>query len=322
MTQRFLAVAVACVILGCASDSPQGESDTVQITIPRGASLASAAESLYAYDLIPSAELFRFYAVVSGRERGIQAGTYDVPRHASIRRVLGMLAAGRPAEQRLVVLEGQTLTELADTIAVQLGIPAESTLAAAAHTELRARLGIPAETLEGYLYPSTYLVPVDAGADAVVRQLVMEFERRWRPEWDARLDTLGMTRHEIVTLASIIEGEVRHGPDRAYVSSVYHNRLRRGMRLQADPTVVYALGQRRRLYERDYRTPSPYNTYLIDGLPPGPIGEPTEASLEAALYPARSQFLYFVARPDGQHVFSRTYAEHLRAIREIRNGGA
>ena len=98
-----------------------------------------------------------------------------------------------------------------------------------------------------------------------------------------------MTRHEIVTLASIIEGEVRYGPDRPYVSSVYHNRLRRGMRLQADPTVIYALGQRRRLYERDYLTGSAYNTYLIDGLPPGPIGSPTAASIEAALYPARTR---------------------------------
>jgi UPF0755 protein len=123
-----------------------------------------------------------------------------------------------------------------------------------------------------------------------------------------------------VTLASIIAGEVRYEPDRAYVSSVYHNRLERGMRLQADPTVVYALGRRRRLYERDYQTPSPYNTYLIDGLPPGPIGSPSRASIEAALYPARTRFLYFVARPDGQHVFSLTYAEHLRTIREIRGG--
>ena len=210
------------------------------------------------------------------------------------------------------------LDEIAEAVERQLGISAEAFLAAAADTAWRDRLGIPTPTLEGYLYPSTYLVRVDATARDVVRQMVREFESRWQPDWDLRVDTLGMNRHEIVTLASIIEGEVRRDADRRYVSSVYHNRLRRGMRLQADPTVIYALGRRRRLFERDYLTRSPYNTYQIDGLPPGPIGAPSEASLQAALYPARTDFLFFVARPDGQHVFSRTYAEHQRAIAVVR----
>ncbi len=321
MRRGVLAATLAAAAFGCTRAPPPDSSEVVQITIPRGASLAAAADSLHAHDLISSTRIFQFYAVASGRERAIQAGTYDIPRDASVRRILKTLLAGRPAERRLVILEGLTLAELADTIEKQLGIPADSVRSAASDPALTARLGIPSPTLEGYLYPSTHLVRVDADAEDIVRQLSAEFERHWHPEWTARLDTLGMTRHEIVTLASIIEGEVRYEPDRTYVSSVYHNRLRRGMRLQADPTVVYALGRRRRLYERDYQTPSPYNTYLIDGLPPGPIGAPTEASMEAALYPARSQFLYFVARPDGQHVFSLTYAEHLRTIREIRGGG-
>jgi UPF0755 protein len=307
--------------VGCTRAAPDAQKETVQVTIPRGATLAVAAESLQVHGIISSPGLFRFYAVMSGRERAIQAGIYDIPDGASIREVLAMLVAGRPAERRLVILEGLTLAEMADTVEKQLGMSADSFRSAAADPALRERLRVPAPTLEGYLYPSTHLVRVDADARDIVRQLSTEFERHWHPAWTARLDTLRMTRHEIVTLASIIEREVRYEPDRAYVSSVYHNRLNRGMRLQADPTVVYALGRRRRLYERDYRTPSPYNTYLIDGLPPGPIGAPTEASIEAALYPAHSRFLYFVARRDGQHVFSRTYAEHLRTIREIRGGG-
>ena len=321
MSRKALGVALLVSTFACSGDPSVESPEIIQITIPQGATLAAAAESLHAHDLISSTRLFQFYAVASGRERAIQAGTYDVPRDASVRQLLRMLIAGRPAERRLVVLEGLTLAELADTVERQLGLPADSVRSAASDPSLLARLGLSSATLEGYLYPSTYLVRIDANARDVVRQLLREFERQWRPSWTARLDTLGMTQHEIVTLASIIEGEVRYGPDREYVSSVYHNRLRRGMRLQADPTVVYALGQRRRLYERDYQTPSPYNTYLVDGLPPGPIGSPTEASIEAALYPARTQFLYFVARQDGQHVFSETYAEHLRAIREIRNGG-
>jgi UPF0755 protein len=148
--------------------------------------------------------------------------------------------------------------------------------------------------------------------------MVAEFEDQWRPEWNARLEELGMSRDEIVTLASIIEGEARHSGDRPYVSSVYHNRLDRGMRLQADPTVIYALGRRRRLFERDYELSSRYNTYRIDGLPPHPIGQPSAASIEAALYPRRTNFLYFVAGEDGKHVFSRTYSDHLATIRAIR----
>jgi UPF0755 protein len=151
--------------------------------------------------------------------------------------------------------------------------------------------------------------------------MTQEFQARWRPEWNHRLYALGLTRQEAVTLASIIEGEVRFAPDRPYVSSVYHNRLQRGMRLQADPTVIYALGRRRRLYEKDYQTRSPHNTYLIDGLPPTPIGQPSSASIEAALYPERTGFLYLVARPDGKHVFSRTLREHLRAVAEVRRMG-
>jgi UPF0755 protein len=309
---------LGALALGCGG--AQTDASPQEITIPRGATLAAVAETLQTRGLIRSATLFAFYARMSGRRRAIQAGTYDVPPNATNRELLDLLSTGRPALRRLVVPEGLFLAEVAAAVEQQLGIPAERLLAAARDSALRARLALTTPTLEGYLYPSTYLVRTDAGAAAVVRQMVAEFETVWLEQWNARLDTLGLTRHEIVTLASIIEGEVRFAPDRPYVSSVYHNRLRQGMRLQADPTVIYALGRRRRLFERDYQVRSPYNTYLIDGLPPGPIGAPSQESLEAALYPARTDFLFFVARADGQHVFSRTYAEHQRAIQEVRRG--
>lgn len=310
------ALLAAALVAGCARGERAPE--TARVTVPRGAPLRVVAESLEARGVVRSAQLFAFYATLTGRARAIQAGAYDLPAGAPHRELLRRLMAGRPAVARLTVPEGLMLDEIAQQVERQLGIPADSVLAAARDSALRARLGVPAPTLEGYLYPSTYEVRAEASARAVVWQLTEAFAARWRPEWDARLDTLGMTRHEAVTLASIIEGEVRHPRDRRFVSSVYHNRLRRGMRLQADPTVIYALGRRRRLFERDYLTRSPYNTYLIDGLPPGPIGSPSAASLEAALYPARTDFLYLVARPDGQHVFSRTLREHLEAVRAVR----
>lgn len=271
-----------------------------------------------AHDVIRSQRLFRLYATVSGRQRAIQAGTYELPETASMYRVLTTLVSGGEVLERLVVPEGLMLREIADWVSRQTDIRPDSFLAAASDPVLISRTGAPIETLEGYLYPSTYHVRVTATARDVVRHMLAEFEAQWRPEWDVRADELGMSRHEVVILASIIEGEVRYDPDREYVSSVYHNRLKRGMRLQADPTVIYALGTRRRLYEKDYQTKSPYNTYLNYGLPPGPINQPSAASLEAALFPAKTDFLYFVARPDGKHVFSRTYREHLAAIREVR----
>lgn len=319
-THRWLAVGLAGAVAGCAGAPPPTQ--PARVTIPRGATLEAVAESLAAHRIIDSPRAFRFYVRLTGRQRQLPAGTFDLPTGLGARRALNTLLTARIAEHRLVIREGLMLTEIAALVDSQLGIPSEEFLAAARDRSLAAELDIPVPTLEGYLYPSTYLVPVNATAEAVVRQMTGEFARRWQPSWTERLRGLKKTRHEIVVLASIIEGEVRDPRDAYYISSVYHNRLARGMRLQADPTVIYALGRRRRLYERDYQTRSPYNTYMIDGLPPNPIGQPSSASIHAALFPERTDFLFFVARPDGSHVFSRTLREHLRAISAVRGGRA
>ncbi len=314
--RRIASAAWVVAAAGCAAPSPQRE--PVRVTIPRGASLEAVADTLHAYQVIASPARFRLYATLLGRDRAIQAGVYDLYRHQPAREVLRALVAGTAAFHRLVIPEGLMLTEVAAEVERQLGIPADSTLAAAHDSALIASVAPGATSLEGFLFPSTYFVRFGATAREVVSQMVQEFENQWRPAWTARLDTLGLTRFQLVTLASIIEGEVRHDRDRPYVSSVYHNRLRAGWRLQADPTIIYALGHRRRLFERDYQRPSPYNTYLHDGLPPGPIGQPSAASLRAALYPATTDFFFLVAQRDGRHVFSRTLREHLAAVARIR----
>jgi UPF0755 protein len=314
---RAGALAIALALSG-ACDAPPPAGETVRVTIPRGATLAAVADTLRAHQIIDSPRWFRLLATMLRRDRAIQAGIYDFHRHRPAGEVLRALVSGRAAFQRLVIPEGLMLTEVASEIERQLGIPAESLLAVARDSAVVARVAPGAASLEGYLYPSTYFVPVPPSAAAVVGQIVGEFEDRWDPAWNARLDSLGMTRHAAVTLASIIEGEVRHDRDRPYVASVYRNRLTAGWRLQADPTVIYALGRRRRLYEKDYLFPSPYNTYLIDGLPPGPIGQPSAASMAAALYPAASDFFFMVAQADGHHVFSRTLREHTAAVDRVR----
>lgn len=313
--KRFVTL-VAVLSLGCRSGAPNGP--RIQITIPPGATLAAAAESLRARGAIGSASSFRFFARVLGKSDEIKAGVYEFVPDMPVLDALAVLTGGHEVLRRLVVSEGLMLHEVAAAARAQVSVPTEAFKAAARDSALARRVGAPTASLDGYLFPSTYLVRYGVTAPEVVRMMVDEFEARWRPEWNTRMSTFPMTRHQIVTLASIIEGEVRYSPDRKYVSSVYHNRLARRLRLQADPTVIYALGQRRRLFEKDYLRPSSYNTYLIPGLPPGPIGQPSAESIEAALFPAETSFLFLVAGGDGKHVFSRTYREHLDAVGAIR----
>jgi UPF0755 protein len=316
---RFGYLLVATAV--CACGDVHQNLPPERVTVPRGATLTAVAESLTARGIIGSKRFFKLYAKLTGRESEIQAGVYDFRPGTSTRAILYALVNGREAVDPLILPEGLMLSEVAEQVQIQLGTEPDSFAVAARDSGLLAQVGAPAETLEGYLYPSTYYVLARASARDIVSQMVAEFRAQWRPEWDARLVELGMTRHEIVILASIIEGEVQDRSDSRLVSSVYHNRLRRGMRLQADPTVIYSLGQRRRLFERDYSIQSPYNTYRIDGLPPGPINQPSAPSIEAALFPADTEFLYFVAGANGKHVFTRTYREHLAAIRRVRNSG-
>ncbi|MCZ6760645.1 MAG: endolytic transglycosylase MltG [Gemmatimonadetes bacterium] len=303
-------------IVGCGPDLSQ--LPTIRMEIARGMPLGAVAESLEARQFITSASKFKLYARITGNAGAIQAGIYELPVGATNGQILRLLTSGQVASDRLSIPEGLMLSEVADAVESQLGVPAESIWAAAHDPSRIQALGIDAPNLEGYLYPSTHVIRAGASAGEIVDQMTNEFLARWRPSWDERARQLGLTRHEVVTLASIIEGEVGYKPDGPYISSVYHNRLRVGMRLQADPTVIYALGRRRRLFERDYLTRSPYNTYVVDGLPPAPIGQPSEASIEAALYPERTDFFYIVADTSGKHVFSRTYGEHLAAVRRIR----
>ncbi len=308
---------ILCLALVLACEIPEPP-DAVWVHIPEGASLEAVSESLATHAIVSSAASFARFARMGQKHLGIKPGTYPFRPRTPMGKVLGALRKGRPPVQRVVVREGGWLDEIAATVQQRMGIPAESLHAAARDSALRSIAGTRGQNVNGYLFPTTYYVPVHASAHEVLRQMVDTFVTRWRPEWNARLDTLGLSRDELVTLASIVEGELVHGGDRGEIASVYHNRLARGMRLQADPTVVYALGKRRRLYHGDYAVKSEYNTYRFNGLPPGPINQPSLGSLEAVLYPPDTEFLYFVAQRDGRHAFSRTYKEHLRSIREIR----
>lgn len=318
MRRRF-GCAALLLLLGCGSNpSPE------RVSVPPGSSFAAVTDSLEAHRVIGNRLWFTLLARVRGADRSVRAGAYEFAPRQSAWRVLDILAEGREASRRFTVPEGLTILDLAALSWERLGIPGDSLLAAARDSASASRtLGFPVRSYEGFLRPETYSIPLSLGAAELVRLMAEGFKADWKPEWTARLDTLHLTELQLVTLASIVEGEARADEERETIAGVYHNRLRIGMALQADPTVQYAItlktGQRKpRLYVKDYQFPSPYNTYLHPGLPPGPVNSPSRRSIEAALYPAKVPYLYFVAGPDGRHIFSRTYDEHLRNIAKLR----
>ncbi len=292
--------------------------ETIWVTIPPDAPLEEVTDSLAANGILQSPRAFQRLAGMGRAYLGIKPGLYDFQPHSPIGAVLARLRKGTPPVKRFVLPKGIWLTELAARLERDTGLDREVFIAAASSPVLLSRLGTRGRSAEGYLYPAVYHLREGASAQEILDQVTDTFEAHWKSEWDRRSASLGLTRDEVVTLASIIEGEGPAQQDLLQISSVYHNRLNRGMRLQADPTVVFALGRRRRLLNRDYATDSPFNTYHISGLPPSPIGSPSSASIEAALYPDSTDFLYFVARPDGRHRFSVTFEQHLQAIGEIR----
>jgi len=318
---RMLLVGFA---FSCSSPDParyQSVSEKIMVIIPRGATYYQALDSLESRGVIKSRDWFSLYARVRGLPSNLKSGVYTFDRDESWSSVVSRLKSGRGLEVRFTVTEGMMGFEVAERARSWLGVPRDSFFAAMRDTSLERELGILSSRagVDGYMYPTTYVVPMRMRARELVRLMTHEFIARWQPEWDGRLAELNMTRHEIVTLASIIEAEVRYRPDRPYVSAVYHNRLKRGMALQADPTIIYAHGRRlRRVWEKQLQIRSPYNTYLNPGLPPGPITQPSDSSIIAALYPAPVGYLYFVAQPDGKHIFSATYNDHLAAIRRVR----
>jgi UPF0755 protein len=291
------------------------------VQVPRGASFGQVADSLAVKDIISWSPLFRIYARVTGDAGRVRPGTYAFKRNTSWGRVLDDLTAGRVLTARVTIPEGWDLRGIAPRVASITGIHQDSVLELLADPALADSLGIPGPTLEGYLYPATYTFPLSPPLDTVVRAMVQRYRSAWTPARDAAADSIGMTERQVVTLASIVEKEAKRAEEMPMIAAVYHNRLRIGYPLQADPTVQYALGTHRErlLYAAiDSARGNPYNTYTNPGLPPGPIASPSERAMDAVLRPAQNDYLYFVAQPDGSHIFTRSLEEHNRAKAAVR----
>jgi UPF0755 protein len=311
------ALFAVCAVLVACGPTPSGQ--PTRVIIPRGASFSDAADSLEKAGLIGSRRGFRLYGRVWGGDRNIKPGTYLLKHGTPWRDIVKALNGGRGLVNTLTIPEGYTIQQIKPVLVRRLFVPPESVDAAVRDTALLRRLDIPTPTLEGYLFPDTYAFPAGTTAAQAVREMVRGFERRWKPEWDSLLPELKINRNDLVTMASLVEKEARVPEERPVIAAVYYNRLRRGMLLQADPTVQYAMGRHvSRVMYKDLTTKSPYNTYIHTGLPPGPIASPGAASMSAAANPAKVDYLYFVARPDGRHEFRRTLDEHNNARRQVR----
>ena len=285
------------------------------VVISEGATFLQAATLLEREQLIRSRSAFVRLGKSQEADRKIQPGEYELNGAMSSADILSKLLAGRVLLHTVTIPEGYTVNQIADVLEEQQITNGAEFLRLASDKSFMKALGIAAETVEGYLFPDTYRFARGTPAKDVVRTMVDQLGRVMTEEWQARAKDMNLTIHQVLTLASVIEKETGSGDERPHISSVFHNRLKKRIPLQSDPTVIYGLPNfDGNLRKKDLSHASPYNTYRWAGLPPGPIASPGAESIRAALYPATSTYLYFVSRNDGTHHFSATLTEHNRAV--------
>lgn len=321
-----LLVAAVCAWGGWmwASSAPSNSHAAKTVTIPRGANRLAIGNLLTEQGLIRSAYVFMLQTRMEHAE--IKAGKYRLAPNMDMDEVMAILRRGPNATTEgmpVTIPEGYTLEQITEEMQAKGVSQSESLLQMATDKAYLAGIhedfALPSQTLEGYLFPDTYSLQYHSQPNVVLEEMLRNFGHRFADSHQQEIAASGHSLHEIVTIASLIEREAQVAQDRARIAGVIENRLRRKMRLQIDATVLYALGHHKdRVLYKDLNIESPYNTYRHAGLPPGPIANPGLPSLMAALHPEANDFLYYVARPDGSHLFSRTLREHEAAKRHVR----
>ena len=292
--------------------------DARGVIFPSDVSMEAAIDSLQAEGVLASASTFRLVATATGWGEQIKAGHYRIPSHTSNYRLLDKLRRGLQDPLRVTIPPGSRPETVARVVGRRLKMDADAFQAALRDTSLARTLDTTPSRLFGYMLPETYEFYWQASPQKVVRTIKSSFDRFFERELAAGADSLGLTKREVVTLASIVEWEALEDREKPTIAGVYLNRLREGWRLQADPTIQYVLLQTKgertsRVLYRDLEIDHPYNTYENRGLPPGPITNPSPSSLRAVVRPDRHEYFYFAADGTGGHTFSRTLREHNRA---------
>jgi UPF0755 protein len=295
--------------------------EAVVITVKPGMTTQQIGDLLYDQGLIKNVYLFRAIARSEGLESSLQAGDYAVSKSMSVREIVVMLAKGETAYKQFTIPEGYTVDQIANLLQ-------SKGIASAAKFKAYAASYAPYEFMnsstsatykaEGFLFPDTYRITAGASEEQLVKMMVSQFNDRFTPEMRQRASELDLSLRDVIIMASLVEKEARVEKDRPVIAGVFRNRLKMGMPLQSCATIQYILGYPKpALSIQDTELPSPYNTYQNSGLPPGPIANPGMAAIKAVLYPADTDYLYFVADKNGAHVFSKTYEEHLAAIEQV-----
>ena len=291
-------------------------SQPVELRVEQGEPFSAVVRKLRAQRVIPNEKLFSLWARLTGSDKKIQWGVYRFDPSLAPQEVLHRLVTGKRVFFMVTIPEGLTIKEIAELLAKMQIADREKFLAAAADPELLTTLGLLDKGLEGYLFPNTYQFTPMTSEREIILTMAEQFRKASEPIWAQLGSGHNLNRHEIITLASIIEKETGVEAERPWISAVFHNRLKRNMALQSDPTVIYGLKEfDGNLTRKDLKDQNPYNTYRIPALPPGPICNPSLASIKAALQPADVPYLFFVSKNDGTHIFSQDLESHNQAVR-------
>ena len=296
---------------------PSDERVLKTVSIERGMSFRLIAEDLEKAGVVRDAESFGLAARILGAYKKVKAGEYEFTTNMTPIEVLEQLVKGKIKRYFVTIPEGYNVKEIAAALKSAGLVEPDVFVARAMDADLAASLGVAGPTLEGYLFPDTYEFTRGTSADDMIARMAENFKKVYA-EYEGEAKARGMSMRKVVTLASIIEKETGAPGEREIISSVFHNRLKMGIKLQSDPTVIYGIaGFDGNITKRHLSIKSPYNTYKIYGLPPGPIANPGKESIGAALRPAKADYIYFVSRNDGTHKFSRTLKEHNEAVQEF-----
>ncbi len=292
---------------------------SMEIHIPRGTTFRQAVEILSEAKLVRNKNLFLLLGRINGMERRIKAGYYSIQGPLSPLTIFRMLKKGQIIEYEVTVVEGDSLREIGEKLSEKDIIQKKDFKKLSSDKQFLFSHRIDAPSFEGYLFPDTYKIPKGMAPEEAVGMMIVRMREKYSGEMRKRAYELNLTERETLTLASIIEKEAVIDEERPLISAVYHNRLKKGVPLQADPTCIYGFKRfEEKITEKDLRRKTPYNTYVIKGLPPGPIASPGIKSINAALYPADVPYMFFVSNNDGTHIFSITPGEHRVAVKLYR----
>lgn len=319
--RRWSLVILPVLLISMMVLSRRTQGKPVIVEIPSGASSREVAYLLEENEIVGSARTFQAYVRIRGEDRRLKAGIYEMRTASSMQEALRQISSGEIETTAITIPEGLAFWQLAPILAEVTRDTEDAIAGALQNPMLAKRFDLPGHTIEGYLFPETYRFAQGVPLEMVISAMIDQYRSVWTDARKTALQASGMSEHEIVTLASIIQTEARQLSEMSRISGVYHNRIRARWLLQADPTVIYALGghRERLLYAAiDSVADNPYNTYTQPGLPPGPIASPGVMAIDAALWPEDHDYWYFVARPDGSHVFTRTLADHNKAKEEQR----